>query len=93
MKLKDNILKEIKNNDAIRIELMRAHKKVETTILRWLRENAPELTFFISLGIISYYLKKEIIDLVIMEEHEKLYFKLSNQVWTDFKRRLLTFLI
>jgi len=68
MILKDSILNEIKNNPALRRALMGLHEKSEFTILKYLRENSPELIKYTSLQVISAYLKKEIDDMIIKDE-------------------------
>ena len=70
MKLKDNILQDIRNNPPLRRALMDIDDKKESTILRWLRENSTELLVYSRLQIISAYLKKEIDDMVILEDHD-----------------------
>ena len=70
MKLKDNILNDIRKNHALRRALMDLDDKKESTILRWLRENSTELLVYSRLQIISAYLKEEIDDMVILEDHD-----------------------
>jgi len=70
MKLKNNILNEIKKSNPLRRALMDLHDKSEYTILKWLRENSPELIKYSSLQVISAYLEKEIDEMIIKEEHD-----------------------
>lgn len=70
MKLKDSVLQEIKKNDRCRRALMDVHDKKESTVLRWLRENSPELTLFSSLQVIAAFLRKEIDEMIVYEEHD-----------------------
>lgn len=70
MKLTDNTLKEIKKNRRLRTALMDLTNNSEYTILKWLRENSIELLKLNTLQLISAYLKKDIDEIVIKEEHD-----------------------
>ncbi len=68
MKLKDNVLQLIKENMPLRRALMDLHDIVEWTLLRWLRENHPNLTRYDSLQVTAAYLKMKVDDLICNEE-------------------------
>lgn len=68
MRLKDSILKKIKQNDKIRIAIMDLHEVKESTVLRWLRENDTMLCHHSTLLVISARLKKDIDEMIIQEE-------------------------
>lgn len=70
MILKKNVLQLIKKSNPLRRALMDLHDKSEYTILKWLRENSPELTKYNSLQVTAAYLKMEIDEMVIKEEHD-----------------------
>lgn len=70
MKLKDSVLIEIKKNDDCRRSLMEINGVAESSVLRWLRKNSPELIRYPSLIVISQYLKKDIDSMIIYEESD-----------------------
>jgi len=70
MRLKDEIIKEIKNSDQVRRALMDTHNVKETSVLRWLRENNAMLFTTNSQNILCTFLHKEWDDMIIYEEHD-----------------------
>ena len=70
MRLKDSTLNSIKKNYRLRRALMDLHEVSEQTIMAWVRKNYPKLIEYNSLQLTSAYLKKDIDELVIKEEHD-----------------------
>ena len=64
MKLKENILKEIKKNREVKVALWMYYENDIKTIDKWIKDNSPKLHSLPSLRIIAAYLKKDIDDLV-----------------------------
>jgi len=57
--LKQDVIKLIKENQYLKIELMQHNKKSQYTIEKWLNENNSSLTEFSNLGIIKKHLQIE----------------------------------
>lgn len=68
MRLKDEIIAEIRENSQARRALMDVHEVAETSVMRWLRENHTMLCHKSSLNVICAHLKKEEEEIIIMEE-------------------------
>ncbi len=68
MILKQSALKQIRKNYNLRRALMEHHNISEFTLLRWLRENDPNLIKLDTLEIINQYLKTDIDEIILREE-------------------------
>ena len=73
MKLKDNVLNEIRKNYTLRREIMTLRNVSEFTLLRWLRDNDEQLLHFPTLEMISNSLNISITDMVIREKVETIH--------------------
>jgi len=70
MKLKDNVLTEIRKNYTLRREIMTLRNVSEFTLLRWLRDNDEQLLHYPTLEMVSQSLNIPVTDMVIREQAE-----------------------
>ena len=70
MKLKDNILKEIKKDYNLRREIMNLRTVSEFTVLKWIRENDEQFLHFPTLELISNSLEIPIEEMIQREKLE-----------------------
>ncbi len=73
MKLKDNVLTEIRKNYTLRRDIMTLRNVSEFTLLRWLRDNDEQLLHFPTMEMISRALNIPVMDMVIRENVETIH--------------------